>query len=177
MSYVRKDNEDNDDNLTTLRDRLERDIRMYTADEDFFIFQDTIRVRWGEQWEEKLLNSLDDAVFFIPIITPRFFKSEWCALEFARFLERQEKLKQQRQGDPPSIICPVYYIDHLPLNDSNHPDRNHPDRKALIEAVLKNQHIDWRHLRLKSFSDEEVKTTIDNMARRIRDALDEMRRR
>jgi hypothetical protein len=66
----------------------------------------------------------------------------------------------------------VYYIDHKPVNDSNHPDRD-----ELIEAVLKNQHIDWRHLRLKSFWDEEVRTTIDKMARRIRDALDEMRHR
>jgi F-box protein 11 len=171
MSYAREDNKDNDDHLKGFRDKLEREIRMHTAEEDFTIFQDDIYVRWGEQWEEKLLNSLDDAIFFIPIITPRFFKSEWCKLELTRFLERQEKLKQQRQGDPPGIIYPIYYIDHTPLND-----KNHPGRDELIEAVLKSQHIDWRKLRREPFSAKKVKLELDKMARHIRDALGKMGR-
>jgi len=169
MSYAT--NDDHDGKLTTFHTRLEIAIQDYTADDDFTIFKDNVYVRWGDQWEEKLLQSLDDAVFFIPIITPRFFKSDWCPLELTRFIERQEKLKQQRQGNPPGIICPVYYIDHKPVNDSNHPDRD-----ELIESVVKNQYIDWRNLRREPFSAKKVQHTIDAMASRIRDALDEMRR-
>jgi hypothetical protein len=169
MSYATRD--DHNGKLTTLRSVLEIAIRDYTADDDFVIFQDKVYVRWGEKWEEKLLDSLDDAVFLIPIITPRFFTSDWCSLELKHFIERQEKLKQQHPGAPPGIICPVSYTDYKPLNNSNHPDRD-----ELVEAGHENQYVDWRRLRHEAFAHKRVKHTIDAMACRIRDALDEIRR-
>jgi hypothetical protein len=170
MSYATDD--DHDNNLTRLHTELGKAVRDYYADDDFIIIQDRIYVRWGDDWERMLLESLDEAVLFIPILTPRFFKSEWCQCELDLFNQRQEKLQQQSQDSLHGIICPIYYIDYKPINDSNHPDRD-----SLVESVLKHQYIDWRRLRREPFSAKKVKLQLDAMAHRIRDALDEIRRR
>lgn len=170
MSYVSQDDDDNDGKLTKLRVKLEQAVGLFIA-EDFRIFQDRVSVRWGDRWEDRILQSLDEAVFFIAIITPRFFKSEWCLREFDLFLQRNATLAQQNPGQSPGIILPVYYVDYKPIEDKNHPDRNN-----LVEAIHKNQYIDWRKLRHEPFSAKKVKQKLDEMALRIRDALDDIKR-
>jgi hypothetical protein len=169
MSYVTQDDDYIDGKLTEFRVKLERAVSAFIA-EDFRVFQDKVRVRWGDKWQDQILDALEEAVFFIPIITPRFFKSGWCLLELELFVQRKAKLSQQTQGRSPGIILPVYYIDYKPLEDQNHPDRN-----SLVEAVYENQYVDWRRLRHEPFSAKKVKLKLDEMALRIRDVLEDLR--
>jgi cobaltochelatase CobT len=86
MCYARKN--DRDGTLTKLREKLSEEVEEVIG-EEFPIFQD---IEWGEDSKERIDESLSEVTFFIPIITPNFFKSDYCRYEFNRFLDREKKL-------------------------------------------------------------------------------------
>ena len=88
--------------LSEFRSRLEAETWMQTG-RPFHIFQDRNDVGWGQQWRQRMEESLDAATFLIPIVTPAFFNSTHCRDEFERFLEHEQKLGQQR-SDSSSIL-------------------------------------------------------------------------
>ena len=71
MSYVHSD--DKYGQLTTLRERLSDEVQMQIGTE-FPIFQDRKDIQWGQNWKERIENSLDETTFLIPIITPSFLQ-------------------------------------------------------------------------------------------------------
>src|SRR3982751_4267728 len=91
MSYVRLDDQDENGRLTQFRERLSGEVRMQTG-EAFDIFQDRNDIAWGQQWKERIDETLDAVTFLIPVITPTFFKSPACRNELERFLKREESL-------------------------------------------------------------------------------------
>ena len=46
--------------------------------EEFPIFQDRNDIKWGQNWKQRVEESLDRYTFLIPVITPGFFKSSNC---------------------------------------------------------------------------------------------------
>jgi hypothetical protein len=70
MSYLRNVDKHDDGYLTILRERLEGEIRVQSGKE-FGIFQDVRDIDWGERWQERIREALNEAVFLIPIITRR----------------------------------------------------------------------------------------------------------
>ena len=71
MSYVRFDDQHENGRLTEFRNRLSGEIRMQTG-EGFSIFQDRNDIQWGQNWKERIEDSIDEVTFLIPIITPSF---------------------------------------------------------------------------------------------------------
>lgn len=101
MSYVHKD--DDDGRISAFRNKLSAQTRKVIG-EEFPIFQDCEDIKWGEDWDARIDESLAEVTFFIPIITPSFFRSQYCRDELTRFLEREERLGLK-------LILPVYYIE------------------------------------------------------------------
>jgi cobaltochelatase CobT len=101
MNYVREDDTYEGGRLTELRLRLSGEVAAQCG-ESFPIFQDRKDIAWGEQWRERIDGSLDSVTFLIPIVTPRFFRSDACRDELDRYLKREQKLGR---GD---LVLPVY---------------------------------------------------------------------
>ncbi|MCX6830124.1 MAG: right-handed parallel beta-helix repeat-containing protein [candidate division Zixibacteria bacterium] len=160
MSYVRFVDEHETGRLSELRNRLSGEIRLQTG-EEFHIFQDRADIAWGQQWKQRIDESLDAVTFLIPIITPGFFKSPPCCEELNRFLEREKKLKRQ------DLILPVYYVNCPILNDE-------AKRQAdpLARVIAARQYIDWRELRFEPFTSPQVGKMIARMAAQIVEALE-----
>jgi len=148
MSYAHIDNDD--DRLTEFRKRLSKEVGKYTGDE-FPIFQDT-DIEWGQNWKERIENSLDEVTFFIPIITPSFIKSNNCQKELLIFRDREKKLKRN------DLILPVYYIEVMQQDEI--------DRIAGYP-----QYVDWKTLRFESFGSTKVRKAMANLAVQVRNAL------
>jgi hypothetical protein len=91
MSYGRFDDKHENGRLTEFRERLSAEVEMQTGDE-FPIFQDREDIKWGQNWKERLEETIDDVTFLIPILTPKFFKSPHCREELERFIEREKEL-------------------------------------------------------------------------------------
>lgn len=104
MSYVRQDDRHENGQLTQFRERLSGEVQIQTG-EAFDIFQDRNDISWGQQWKQRINESLEMAIFLIPVITPAFFKSPACREELENFLQREKKLGRA------DLILPVHYVD------------------------------------------------------------------
>jgi F-box protein 11 len=160
---------DRDGRLSKLREILEREVKDYTAEETFSIFQDKPDIKWGEDWKERIKGSLNEVTFFLPVLTPSFFKSENCRFELKTFLDREKKLRRK------DLVLPIYYIETPILEDET---KRKKDELAI--EIHNRQYADWRKIRncpieSPEFSSRDgyikVMELLDNLAVQIRDAL------
>jgi len=159
MCYVRKDNTNG--YLSKLREKLEQQVSDLLGD-DFDIFQDSNDINWGQNWKQRIEESIDETTFFVPILSPRFLKSKNCREELSAFLEREKELHRK------DLILPIYYIDNPMMNK---PETITDDE--LAKTIAAHQFVDWRKLKHESFESTEVKKMIEKLAIQIRDALEE----
>lgn len=160
MSYVNLDDQHEQGRLTRFRECLSGEVRMQTG-EPFDIFQDRKDIVWGQQWQERINQSLDAVTFLIPIITPGFFKSKACREELERFLRREEELER---GD---LILPVYYV-NCPLLRNK--DKQENDK--LAQVIAARQYADWRDLRFEDFTSSQIRKALATMAEQIVESLE-----
>jgi TIR domain len=80
MSYARFDDQHEDGQLTAFRERLAAEVRMQTG-EEFHIFQDRTDIAWGQNWQQRINQTLDTVTLLLVIITPGFFRSPHCRAE------------------------------------------------------------------------------------------------
>jgi parallel beta-helix repeat protein len=64
MSYARFDDQHDDGQLTTFRERLAAEVRMQTG-EKFLIFQDRTDIAWGENWQQRINQALDTVTLIL----------------------------------------------------------------------------------------------------------------
>jgi parallel beta-helix repeat protein len=146
--------------ISQFKERLSDEVCIQTG-EEFSIFQDRSDISWGENWRRRIEDSLDYVVFFIPIITPSFFKSEYCRTELKQFLEREKRLHRR------DFVLPVYYVSTPLLDDA---DRRAEDE--LAREISKRQYADWRELRFEPFDSPRVGKELERLAAQIRETLD-----
>lgn len=159
MSYVRSDDLHDNGRLTELCKRLSGEVRMQLG-EEFRIFQDRNDIAWGQQWKQRIVQSLDAATFLIPIITPGFYKSPPCLEELELFLKREQDLGR---GD---LVLPVYYVGCPEFAPG---DRS--DAARLAAVIASRQFTDWQDLRFEPFTTPQVGRMLANMARQVVQAL------
>jgi hypothetical protein len=160
MSYVHFVDQHEHGRLTDFRERLSGEVQLRTGSE-FPIFQDRKDIAWGQQWRERINESLDAVTFLIPILTASFFKSEPCRNELKRFLDREKQLNRN------DLILPVYYVDSAVLNEAAKRDAD-----PLAKVIADRQYVDWRELRFEPFTSPQVGKLLAKMATQIAEALD-----
>lgn len=159
LSYVRFNDQHDVDALSNLSASLEGEIRTVTGDA-FKIFQDRRDIHVGQNWLECINQALDSAALLIAILTPSFFRSDYCLAEMQHFLEREEKLKRN------DLIIPIYYVDVPGLNG------NERGPNSLFDVIRSRQFYDWRELRFESLDSAQTRRALNRLAVQIRDALD-----
>lgn len=159
MSYVHFDDQHDDGKLTQFRKRLSAEVRAQTGKE-LAIFQDRNDIAWGQNWQQRIDQTLDSVTLLLPIATPSLFQSPACRAEVKRFIERERVLGRE------DLILPVYYIAARELDD---PELREVDEIAHVLASR--QYADWRELRFKPFTSPVVRKAIAQLASRIRDTF------
>jgi energy-coupling factor transporter ATP-binding protein EcfA2 len=155
LSYTRFDDQHDGGAISESRKRLASAVRAVTG-EHFEIFQDVDGIGLGERWSGKLDEMLDQARFFIPIITPSYFKSTACRDELEKFLQAEA---DRGRAD---LVLPIYYIEGDALEDD---DRRRAD--PLATAIHERQRHDWRELRFETFEAGKVRRELERLARQI----------
>jgi formylglycine-generating enzyme required for sulfatase activity len=163
MSYARSDDAHENGKLSDFRLRLVGEVRMQSGDDSFDIFQDHIDIVWGQQWQTRLDNSLDSVKLLIPIITPKFFRSDACRAEVLRFVRREQQLGRD------DLILPVYYVKASELED-----KAKRDADEIARVIASHQHIDWRALRHELLTTPESGKMLDKMAQQIVATMERM---
>lgn len=159
MSYVRFNDQHDDGRLSQFRERLSAEVRVQTG-EEFPIFQDRNDIAWGQNWQERIDQTLDAVTLLLVIITPGFFRSPACRAEVKRFLARERDLGRD------DLILPVYYVTTPELED---PARR--DTDELARVLASRQYADWRELRFKPYTSPVVRRAIAHLAARMRDTF------
>jgi len=158
ISYDR--NDDVDHTVRSFLEFLTSQIKIYTGVKHVNIHFDYQDVKINSSWTITAEEKIKHSHLFMPIITPSYFTSDYCAIEWDYSVQKQ---KQEDMG----IIFPVLLID---LEGENYKLRNvldHEQRKRL-DQFEKFEHFNWQY-----FKDDQEKyeENIKNFSRNIYEKL------
>ena len=160
LSYTHRDDSYYNGAITKLQEALSGAIGVAIG-EDFSIFQDRKEIAWGEHWPSKLEQGIAGSRFLIAILSPSFFKSDYCRKELSEFLEIERATGRK------DLILPIYFASTPLLED---PVKRKSD--PLAKAIGQRQSRDWRELKHLPFDDYKVRRALDSMAEDLVKALE-----
>ncbi len=162
FSYSREDDAGAFGALSALRERIQHELRaqLGRTAKTFRIWQDKEAIPSGTLWEGEITNSVAQAVFFIPIVTPTVVASPYCRFELDSFLAREAALGRT------DLVFPILYI-HVPALEDSARRQN----DAVLSLIAKRQYVDWRELRHLDSNSTEVRRAVERFCGHIRDAL------
>lgn len=162
FSYSRDDDDDSHGTLSELRDRIQRELRgqLGRSRANFRLWQDKEAIAPGKLWEGEIKAAVEQAVFFIPIVTPTAVKSKFCKHEFDAFLVRERALGRD------DLVFPLYYI-RVPALENEAAWRSDP----VLSIIGQRQWIDWRDLRLLDMQETRVREAIAQFCAKVADTL------
>jgi hypothetical protein len=162
FSHSREDDEASGEMLSALRDAIQRELsaQLGRSKGTFRLWQDQVAIAPGQLWESQIKTAIDQAVFFIPIVTPRAVNSHHCKFEFEAFLAREHVLGRT------DLVFPLLYI-RVPALESEAQWR----KDSVLSIVGERQYVDWRVLRHRDVRDRVVREAIERFCDKITEAL------
>ena len=162
FSYSREDDTDSMGALSTLRDRIQRELRgqLGRSARDFRLWQDREAIAPGSLWETEIQAAISQSVFFIPIITPTSVRSTYCRFEFEAFLSREQELGRS------DLIFPLLYI-RVPALEKSTLSKADP----VLSMIVPRQYVDWREFRHRDVYSTPVGEAIERLCSKIVEAL------
>lgn len=110
----------------------------------------------------EIKTAVEQAVFFIPIVTPRAVTSHYCKFEFETFLAREQALGRT------DLVFPLLYI-RVPALENEAQWREDP----VLSIIGKRQYVDWRTLRHLDVRTTAVREAMERLCDKIVEALRE----
>lgn len=90
-SYRRDDDESENGRISEFARQVANQFELLTGT-SMTLFLDRDSLAWGTDWQEGIAKAVNDAVFFIPVYTPRYFQSPMCRQEFRSFVTKARDL-------------------------------------------------------------------------------------
>lgn len=156
ISYKREDNAD----FNGVADRLRRDIAgrfQALTGRRLDLFIDRESIGWGEDWRQKIRESVEAATLFLPIITMRYFTSDACREELLTFYSNA------RQLGVTDLLLPIVLTGSAQINEDDPRD----DVKLLARLNYKSIEDAW----LEGYESPLWNKTIFEMVRCLETAL------
>lgn len=152
-SYTHEDNRRDGGRVLRLAELLQDEFALLTGS-TLDVFIDRHSLRWGDEWKLRIENALATTTFFIPVMSPLYFKSEECRTELLRFIGHARSVGAE------DLVLPLLYIDVPQL----HAEAPGDEAIAVVKA---RQWQDCRELRLLADSDPSFRNKINALARRL----------
>ena len=157
-SYARQDDAHSDGQLSQLRALIGKALALRYG-EELTLWQDIAAIPFGADWAATIERTIGQVTFFIPIVTPRYLKSENCLSEFRAFRERMRELERD------DLIFPVYYVDVETMSAA---DTVFGDELA---ALRRQQWADFRPLTFDDPKSPKARQWCDRFAAGVLDAM------
>ncbi|WP_126636620.1 toll/interleukin-1 receptor domain-containing protein [Embleya hyalina] len=158
-SYTHRDDELDDGRIRRLAQSIGDEFEIITG-EELKVFVDKKSIEWGDGWRIRIDTALTSSTFLIPIITPRYFKSQQCRREIITFAGHAASLGLDE------LLLPIHYVNVPELTDNK-------DEDEVIALIRKRQWVDWRELRLEDEKSPEYRKAINQLAARLSKILEE----
>lgn len=162
-SYTRSDNHDR--LVDKIIEAISQDFRALTG-EKLRIFIDRSDIKAADFWKTKIAQELRQSRLLLALISPSYFKSEWCRLEWFN-AEHKEELINVVQRSPliSGVIVPVLIY---PLAKA----RLTSDEKLFVSSVKQRQ---WHDLQKARAGTVKFQQSIRNLVEDIIENLDGLR--
>jgi len=155
-SYTRVDNE----TFGGVVDRLHKDLcGTYEAmtGKQILLFLDRESIGWGEDWRQKIHESVESATVFIPIVTMRYFNSQMCMEELLTFHAAAKRLGVTE------LILPIVLFGAEQIRD----DDPRPEVQLIARLNYRNIEAAWT----AGYDSAEWRTFVADRARDLDRAL------
>ena len=117
------------------------------------VFVDRESIGWGENWRDKIADSLHNATVFIPIISLQYFNRPACRAELQAFHAAAKQLGVTE------LLLPLVVFGKNQITSTSD--------DALIRGVEELQHLDIQDAVLSGPGSREWRTTMLDVARRL----------
>ncbi|QXF82084.1 TIR domain-containing protein [Rhodococcus pyridinivorans] len=155
-SYAHVDDDATDGHVRRLATQVKNAFRLLTGTE-LELFFDRESLQWGDEWKDKIDNSVHGTTFFIPIITPSYLKSSACREEFLLFW------KKSSTSGLGELLLPIIYA---PITFDMESD------DEIVATVSKIQSEIWQEIRLEDESSSAYKKALNKLAARLKEIAD-----
>ncbi|MGW0944079.1 molecular chaperone Tir [Streptomyces sp. NPDC002623] len=156
--YSRRDDELDGGRITRLAQSIAYEFEIITG-EELKIFLDDASISWGESWRTRIDMALSSVTFFIPVVTPRFLKSQECRKGVITFAGHAASLNLE------DLLLPIHYVNVSQLSGDDADDE-------VAALVARQQWEDWRELRLDDEKSPTYRQAIHRLALRISNIID-----
>lgn len=153
-SYVHDDNEGMHGAIRRVAEHVQAEYGVITGGLTLDLFLDNMKLKWGDKWRDRIREAVEQSTFFIPIITPRYFKSEECRRELMGFADQAQKMGRE------ALIMPLYFVEVPELEAGNSDD-------PMIKLVADSQMKDWRTLRFLDLTTQPYRLALNELATRL----------
>ncbi|MEW2572226.1 toll/interleukin-1 receptor domain-containing protein [Streptomyces sp. NPDC047070] len=157
-SYTHRDDEIDEGRIKRLAKKIANEFEGITA-EELHVFLDKNDIKWGDEWRNRIDTALTGSTFFMPIVTPRFFKSEECRREILTFAGHAKSLGLEE------LLLPILYFDVPKLREPNPSDE-------VMALVAQRQYENWTDLRLMDEESPEYRQAVHRLAKRLVEILE-----
>jgi hypothetical protein len=152
-SYVHADDAADGGRIARLARDIASEFEMQTG-EAIELFLDRDELQWGDNWRNEIDNALASVAFFIPVLTPRYFRSVECRRELQFFARRAIELGVR------DLVLPLLYVDVPSLYQTTPTDE-------IIPLIRRFQWEDWRELRFADPITESYRRGVSRLTARL----------
>ncbi|MEA2494105.1 MAG: hypothetical protein QOJ29_2016 [Thermoleophilaceae bacterium] len=151
-SYVQADDTAEGGRILSLAAQLRAQFRLQTA-EDLALFVDRESLEWGTEWQARIDAAIAGTTFFIPVVTPSYFRSAACRRELLKFAREAKRLGLEQ------LLMPVYWVT---VNELESDPESSTDEA--IRLVARYQWQDLREVRLEDEASSEFRKAVSGLA-------------
>src|SRR5262245_6827016 len=101
VSYSHAD--DQDGWVRDLVEALKDAQRRFCPAQPWRVFFDTHAIGTGDDWERRIGSGLRSSAVMLALLSPAYFRSQWCRREWEQF-----RLQEERRGEPRDRIFTLY---------------------------------------------------------------------
>ena len=113
--FVSHGQADNDDgSVTALIEHIRRDHERAVPNQPLKIFLDQWEFRSSEEWKRRIYRALIESKSMLAVLSPAYFQSQWCQLEFETFVEQHRKKLDKGQSK-----TAFYFVNHAELQPND----------------------------------------------------------
>ena len=149
-SYVQIDDDAETGRISQLARDVQNEYGLLTG-EELNLFLDRDALGWGDRWKDRIDESLANVTFFVPVLTPRYFKSAECRREFQLFARRAERFGVLE------TVMPIAYAKVAELAADDPGD-------DLVAKVKEFQWVDWTDLRFEDRGSGSYRRAVSRLA-------------
>jgi len=153
FSYVHTDDDNDLGSIVRLAALLQKELSLLTG-EARSVWIDRTSLGWGADWKQRIEEALYDTTFFVPIVTPAYFRSDSCRDELMTFARSASSLGLNE------LVLPIYYVTVDGFDEEIIDDE-------AVTLVHRFQYIDWRSLRVTSHRTTAFRRKLNELAAQI----------